>query len=158
MVCSLSRAITAILIATLNSCFLRQSRAVPSSSVTDPTGACPTGACASACEAMEKTRQNGKSIRNSIVVTGAWSLCAIGVAPQFILVAAENRPRPERSNGVARPRGARPWASLSLCFVCDHDPGGPVVARSFPAADLAIDACTDQTCGRRRAQKQMIDT
>jgi hypothetical protein len=49
------------------------------------------------------------------------------------------------------------WTSLRLCSVRDHDPGGPVVARSFPAADFAIDACADQTGGRRRAQKQMID-
>ena len=31
-----------------------------------------------------------------------------------------------------------------------------MLARSFPAADLAIDARADQTC-RRRAEKQMID-
>ena len=32
-----------------------------------------------------------------------------------------------------------------------------MVARSFPAADFAIDAGADQTCGHRRTQKQMID-
>jgi hypothetical protein len=49
------------------------------------------------------------------------------------------------------------WTSSRLCSLRDHDPGGRVVARSFPAADFAIDPCADQTCGRRRAQKQMID-
>ncbi len=32
-----------------------------------------------------------------------------------------------------------------------------MVARSFPSADFAIDVSADQTCTRRRAQKQMID-
>jgi hypothetical protein len=49
-----------------------------------------------------------------------------------------------------------PWTSLRLCSVGYHDPGGSVVTRSFPAADFAIDARADQTCGRRWAQKQMI--
>jgi exonuclease III len=36
-----------------------------------------------------------------------------------------------------------------------------VVARAFPAADFAIEACTEQMCGRRRAQadaKELIVT
>src|SRR5229473_7575900 len=93
---------------------------------------------------MKKTRQNGKSIRSSIVVTGAWSLCAIGVSRQIYRC------------GSRKPTQT-PRTSLRLCSVRDYDPGGPVVARSFPAADFAIDACADQTCLRRRAQKQMID-
>src|SRR5271170_2626899 len=57
---------------------------------------------------------------------------------------------------TVRPVSA-PWALLGLGWLRDHDPGGPVVAGSFPAADFAIDACAEQACGRRRAQKQVID-
>src|SRR3984957_11730120 len=65
--------------------------------------------------------------------------------------AATQRPTHEFSKNV-------PDRQLSKsCSVRDLDPGGRMVARFFPAADFAIDACADQTRRCRRTQQQMFD-